>query len=62
MSWMSLSWSVHFCHDDEGDGASLVHPEVEDEEAAGVAAMAMAARLGKGVEIARSKKAESSGS
>ena len=42
---MSLSWSVHFCQDDEGGGASPELPEVEDADAAGVAAMAMAARL-----------------
>ena len=45
MSWMSLSWSVHFCQDDDGGGASPVLPEVEDDDVAGVAAMAMAARL-----------------
>ena len=61
MSWMSLSWSVHFCHDDEGGRASLALPEVEDDEAAGVAAMAMAVKLKKGMEIARNGKAESSG-
>ena len=55
---MSLSWSVHFCHDDEGGGASPTLPEVEDEEAAGVAAMAMAAKLWRGVEITGNKKAE----
>ena len=37
-------------------------PEVDEEDAAGVVAMATAARLGRGVEIARSKEAESSGS
>ena len=62
MSWMLLSWSVHFCHDDEGDGASPVLPEIEDDEAAGVAAMVTAARLKTGMEIARNRKAESSGS
>jgi len=62
MSWTSLSWSVHFCHDGGGGGASPALPEVEDDEAAGVVAMAMAARLKRGVEIARNRKAESSGS
>ena len=42
---MSLSWSVHFYQDDEGSGASLVLPEIEDDDAASVTAMAMAARL-----------------
>ena len=60
MSWMSLSWSVHFCHDDEGGGASPALPEVEDDVAVGVADMAMAAKLKKGMEIARNRKAESS--
>ena len=45
MSWISLSWSVHFCQDDEGGGASPELPEVEDADAAGVAAMATVARL-----------------
>jgi len=45
MSWMLLSWSVHFCQVDEGSGASPELPEVEDADAAGVAAMAMAAKL-----------------
>ena len=60
MSWMSLSWSVHFCQDDDGGGASLALPEVEDADAAGLAAMATAARLRRGEAIARKKKAESS--
>ena len=46
MSWISLSWSEHFCQDDDGGGASPVLPEVEDADAAGVAAMAMVSRLG----------------
>jgi len=58
---MSLSWSVHFCQDDEAGGASPALPEVEDDDAAGVAAMAMVARLKRGEEIARKKKAKSSG-
>jgi hypothetical protein len=36
-------------------------PEVEDADAAGVAAMSMVVRLRRGEEIARKKKAESSG-
>ena len=60
MSWMSVSWSEHFCQDDDGGGASPELPEVEDADAAGVAAMATAARLGRVEEIARKKKAESS--
>jgi hypothetical protein len=36
--------------------------EVEADEVAGVAAMAMVAKLKKGMEIVRSRKAESSGS
>ena len=62
MSWMSLSWSVHFYHDDDGSGASPALSEVEDDEAAGVADMVTAAKLRRGVEVARSQKAESSGS
>ena len=61
MSWMSLSWREHFCQDDKGGRASPELPEVEDANAAGVAAMATAARLGRGEEIARKKKADSSG-
>ena len=38
---MSLSWSEHFCHDDDGGEASPELPEVEDPDAAGEAAMAM---------------------
>jgi len=52
---------VHYCHDDEGGGATSALPEVDDKVATGVAAMAMAAKLRRGVEIARSKEAESSG-
>ena len=48
MSWMSVSWSEHFCQDDDGGGASPELPEVEDADAAGVAAMATAARLRRG--------------
>ena len=58
---MSLSWSEHFFHDDDGGGASPELPEVEDTDAVGEAAMAMAAKLRRGEEIARKKKAESSG-
>ena len=61
MSWMSLSWSEHFCQDDDGGGASPELPEVEDADAAGVAAMAMVAKLKRGEEILRKTKAESSG-
>ena len=57
---MSFSWSEHFFHDDEGGRASPALPEVEDDEAAGVAAMAMAAKLKKGMEITRNRKAKSS--
>ena len=57
---MSLSWSEHFCQDDNGGGASPVLPEVEDADAAGVAAMLIVARLRRGEEITRKKKAESS--
>ena len=60
MSWMSLSWSVHLCQDDDGGGASPALPEVEDDEAAGVAAMAMVVKLKKGMEITRNRKAKSS--
>jgi len=60
MSWMSLSYNVHYCHDEEGGRASPVLPEVDEEDAAGLAAMATAARLGRGVENARSKEAKSS--
>ena len=62
MSWMSLSWSEHFCHDDNGGGASPELPEVKDADAAGEAAMAMAAKLRRGEEIVRKMKAKSSGS
>ena len=60
ISWMSLSWSEHFCQDDDGSGASLELPEVEDADAAGEAAMAMAAKLRRGEKIERKMKAESS--
>jgi len=58
---LSFSWSLHFCHDDEGGRASLALPKVEDDEAAGVAAVAVAAKLKNGMEIVRNRKAESSG-
>jgi len=45
MSWISLSWSVFFCHDGGSGGASPALPEVEDDDAIGVAATAMAAKL-----------------
>ena len=61
MSWMSLSWSEHLCQDDDGSRASLELPEVEDADAAGEAAMVMAAKLRCGEEIATKTKAESSG-
>ena len=58
---MSLSWSEHFYQDDDSGGASPELPEVKDADTAGVAAMATAARLRRGEQIARKKKAESSG-
>ena len=58
---MSLSWSEHFCQDDDGGGASPKLPEVEDADVAGEAAMAIAVKLGRGEEIARKMKAKSSG-
>jgi hypothetical protein len=58
---MSLSWSEHFCQDDNGSGASPELPEVEDADAAGEAVMAMAAKLRRGEHTARKMKAESSG-
>ena len=58
---MLLSWNEHFCHDDDGSGASSELPEVEDPDAAGEAAMAMVVERGRVEEIARKKKAESSG-
>jgi len=61
MFWMSLSWSEHFCQDDDGGRASPELPEVEDADAVGVAAMTTAARLRRGEEITRKKKAGSSG-
>ena len=61
MSRMSLSWSVHFYQNDDAGGASPALPEVEDDDTAGVAAMAMAARHRIGVEIASYEEAESSG-
>ena len=61
-SWMSLSWSEHFYHDNDGGGASPELPEVEDADAAGKAAMATVAKLRRGEEIVRKMKAESSGS
>ena len=38
---MSLSWSEHFCHYDDGGGDSPELPEVEDPDTAGEAAMVM---------------------
>ena len=61
MSWMSLSWSEHFCHEDNGGGPSPELPEVKDADAAGEAAMAMAAKLRRGEEIVRKMKVERSG-
>ena len=60
-SWMSLSWSEHLCHYDDGGGASPELPEVEDPDAAGEASMAMLVERRQEEEIARKKKAESSG-
>ena len=59
---MSLSWSEHFCQDDDGGGASPELPEVEDADVEGEAAMAMAAKPRRGEEVVRKMKAESSGS
>ena len=59
---MSLSWSEHFCQDDDDGGASPELPEVEDADAEGEAAMAMVAKPRRGEEVARKMKAESSGS
>ena len=59
---MSLSWSEHFCLDDNGGGASPELPEVEDADAEGEAAMAMAAKPRRGEEVMRKMKAENSGS
>jgi hypothetical protein len=56
-----LSWSEHFCHDDDGGGASPELPKVEDPDAAGEAALAMVVERKREEEIARKKKAESSG-
>ena len=61
MSWMSLSWSEYLCQDDDGGRASPELPEVEDANAAGEAAIAIAAKLRRGEEITRKTKAESSG-
>ena len=61
MSWKSLSWSEHLCQDDDGGGASLELPEVEDVDTADEAAMAMVVKLRQGEEIATKTKAESSG-
>ena len=61
MSWMLLSWSEHLCQDDDGGRASPELPEVEDADAVGEVAMAMAAKLRRGEEIVTKMKAESSG-
>ena len=58
---MSLFWSEHFCHDDDGGGASPELPEVEDLDATGEAAMAIVVERRREEEIARKMKAESSG-
>ena len=58
---MLLSWSEHFCQDDDGGEASPELLEVEDADAEGESAMAAVAKLRRGEEIAREKKAESSG-
>ena len=59
---MSLSWSEHFCQVDDCGGASpeLLEVEDEDADAASEAAMAAVAKLRRGEEVAREKKAESS--
>ena len=54
---MSLSWSEH----NDGGRASPELPEVEDPDAAGEAAMAMVVECRREEEIARKKKAKSSG-
>ena len=61
MILMSLSWSEHFCQDDDGGGASPELPEVEDPDAAGEAAMAMVVEHRREEEIASKKKVDSSG-
>ena len=61
-SWMSLSWSEHFCQDDDSGGASPELPKVEDVDAKGEAAMAMVVKPRRREEVARKMKAESSGS
>ena len=58
---MSLSWSEHLRQDDDGGGASPELPGVEDADAAGEAAIAMAAKHRRGEEIVTKMKAESSG-
>jgi len=63
MSWMSASSSIHRCHDSVDGGTSPAPLEVEEEEAAGVVAMATAAMLGREeerAEDARRRSAESS--
>ena len=57
---MSLSWSEHFCQDDDGGRASPELHEVKDPDAAGEAAMAMVVERRREEEIVRKKKAESS--
>ena len=58
---MSLSWSEHFCQDNNGGGASPELPEAEDPDTAGEVAMAMVVERRREEEIARKKKVESSG-
>jgi hypothetical protein len=41
---MWISWSEHFCQDNDGGGASPELPEVEDADAEGEAAMAIAVK------------------
>jgi hypothetical protein len=55
---MSLSWSEHFCQDDDGGGASPELPELEDLDAAGKAAMAMVVERRREEQNASKKKAE----
>jgi len=62
---MSASCSVHRCHDDDDSGTSPTSHKADEEEAAGEAAMAMAATLERVKEVmedARRNRAESSGS
>ena len=57
---MSLSWSEHFCQDDDGGGATPDPPEVDDLDAVGEAAMAMVVERRREEQNTSKKKAESS--